>query len=101
MLRTLLKFSGLIASSWARSWCLYRLHGIRLIGPHEEIWYFAYGANMHGSAFRQWHGMCPREWRPGRVRGDRLHFNLKGPPRGMTIPSPAQPTNKAGLWQGR
>ena len=102
MLRILLKFSGLIASSWALSWCLYRLHGIRLIGPpHEEIWYFAYGANMHDSAFRQWRGMCPREWRPGRVRGDRLHFNLKGPPRGMTIPSPAQPTNKAGLWQGR
>ena len=40
----LLKFSGLIASSWALSWCLYRLHGIRLIGPpREEIWYFAYG----------------------------------------------------------
>jgi cation transport regulator ChaC len=31
----LLKFSGLIASSWALSWCLYRLHGIRLIGPFE------------------------------------------------------------------
>jgi cation transport regulator ChaC len=83
MLRTLLKFSGLIASSWALSWCLYRLHGIRLIGPpREEIWYFAYGANMHDSAFRQWRGMCPREWRPGRVRGYRLRFNLKGPPRG-------------------
>jgi len=66
MLRTLLKFNGLIASSWALSWCLYRLHGIRLIGPpREEIWYFAYGANMHDSAFRHWRGMCPREWRPG------------------------------------
>ena len=55
MLRILLKFSGLIASSWALSWCLYRLHGIRLIGPpREEIWYFAYGANMHDSAFREW-----------------------------------------------
>ena len=53
MLRTLLKFSGFIASSWVLSWCLYRLHGIRLIGPpREEIWYFAYGANMHDSAFR-------------------------------------------------
>jgi cation transport regulator ChaC len=83
MLRTLLKFSGLIASSWALSWCLYRLHGIRLIGPpREEIWYFAYGANMHDSAFRQWRGMCPCEWRPGRVRGYRLRFNLEGPPRG-------------------
>jgi hypothetical protein len=67
MLRILLKFSGLIASSWAVSWCLYRLHGIRLIGPPcAEIWYFAYGANMHDSAFRERRGMCPREWRPGR-----------------------------------
>ena len=83
MLRILLKFSGLIASSWALSWCLYRLHGIRLIGPpREEIWYFAYGANMHDSAFRERRGMCPREWRPGRVRGYRLRFNLEGPPRG-------------------
>ena len=73
MLRALLKFSGFIASSWVLSWCLYRLHGIRLIGPpREEIWYFAYGANMHDSAFCQWRGMCPREWRPGRVRGYRL-----------------------------
>ena len=86
MLRALLKFSGLIASSWALSWCLYRLHGIRLIGrPHEEIWYFAYGANMHDSDFREWRGLRPTEWRPGRVRGYRLRFNLKGPPKGRTI----------------
>jgi hypothetical protein len=33
------------------------LRGIRLIGPpREEIWYFAYGTNMHDSAFRQWRG---------------------------------------------
>ena len=65
-MRALLKFNGLLAHSWALSWCLYRLHGIRLIGsPREEIWYFAYGANMHDSTFRQWRGMCPREWRPG------------------------------------
>jgi cation transport regulator ChaC len=86
MLRTLLKFSGLIASSWVLSWCLYRLHGIRLIGrPHEAIWYFAYGANMHDSAFREWCGICPSECRPGRVRGYRLRFNLKGPTSGKTI----------------
>jgi len=85
MLRTLLKFNGLIARSWALSWCLYRLHGIRLIGaPREEIWYFAYGANMHDSAFLHWRGMCPREWRPGRVGGYWLRFNLKGPPSGRS-----------------
>ena len=80
MLRTLLKLNGLMASSWVLPWCVYRLHGIRLIGPpHEEIWYFAYGANMHDSAFRDWRGMRPREWRAGRVRGYRLRFNLMAP----------------------
>ena len=88
MLRTLLKFSGFIASSWVLSWCLYRLYGIRLIGPpREEIWYFAYGANMHDSAFRERRGMCPREWRPGLVRGYRLRFNLDGRPRGKAAPA--------------
>ena len=87
MVRTLLKFTGLISSSWALSWCLYRMHGIPLIGPpREEIWYFAYGANMHDSAFCQWRGMRPREWRAGRVRGYRLRFNLEAPrPAGRTI----------------
>ena len=38
----------------AKSWCLSRLfcwlHGIPLEGhPQDEIWYFAYGANMHDS----------------------------------------------------
>ncbi|MGA8769817.1 MAG: gamma-glutamylcyclotransferase family protein, partial [Rhodomicrobium sp.] len=74
-----------MASSWVLPWCVYRLHGIRLIGPpHEEIWYFAYGANMHDSAFRDWRGMRPREWRAGRVRGYRLRFNLMAP-RGKAI----------------
>ena len=99
MLRILLKFSGLIASSWALSWCLYRLHGIRLIGPpREEIWYFAYGANMHDSAFRERRGMCPREWRPGRVRGYRLRFNLEGRPRGKATPANLCADPAAEVW---
>ena len=100
MVRTLLKFSGLMASSWALSWCLYRLHGIRLIGPpQEEIWYFAYGANMHDSVFRQWRGMRPRGRRPGRVRGYRLRFNLKGPrPAGRTIYANVCPDAGAEVW---
>ena len=80
VLSTFLKISGLIASSWTLSWCLYRLHGIRLTGsPAEEIWYFAYGANMHDRAFREMRGMNPSEWRPGRIRGYRLRFNLTAP----------------------
>ncbi|MGA7329126.1 MAG: gamma-glutamylcyclotransferase family protein [Rhodomicrobium sp.] len=86
MLRTLLKFSGPIASSWALSWCLYRLRGICLIGrPHEEIWYFAYGANMHDSAFREWRGLRPTEWRPGRVRDTGCVSTSRDPPKGRTI----------------
>ena len=78
MLRTLLKFSGFIASSWVLSWCLYRLHGIRLIGPpREEIWYFAYGANMHDSAAVARHGLdAPRPRTPP------LRFR-QGPPQGQ------------------
>lgn len=84
VLRAFLKASGLIAGSWTISWCLYRLHGIRLTGrPDEEVWYFAYGANMHDSAFRKMRGMNPREWRPGLIRGYRLRFNLTAP-RGKT-----------------
>jgi hypothetical protein len=99
MLRILLKFSGLIGSSWALSWCLYRLHGIRLIGPpREEIWYFAYGANMHDSAFRERRGMCPREWRPGRVLGYRLRFNLEGRPRGKAAPANLCADPAAEVW---
>ena len=99
MLRILLKFSGLIASSWALSWCLYRLHGIRLIGPPgEEIWYFAYGANMHDSAFRERRGMCPREWRPGLVRGYRLRFNLEERPRGKAAPANLCADPVAEVW---
>jgi gamma-glutamylcyclotransferase len=88
MVRLLLRLSGLFARSWTLSWCLYRLRGIRLIGPPGvSIWYFAYGANMHDSAFRGWRGMHPSEWRPGRVRGYRLRFNLEGHLRGKGAPA--------------
>jgi gamma-glutamylcyclotransferase len=99
MLRILLKLSALVARSWTLSWCLYRLHGIRLIGPPDEaVWYFAYGANMHDSAFRAWRGMCPLEWRPGRVRGLRLRFNLEGRPRGKAAPANVCPDPRAEVW---
>ena len=76
----------------ARSWLLarwhYHLHGIALNGrPHDEVWYFAYGSNMHDSAFRERRGMRPREWRPGRIRGYRLRFNLDGRPKGKAAPA--------------
>lgn len=88
MLNLWRRLRRLIAKSWALSWCYYCVHGIRLLGPPgEDVWYFAYGANMHDSAFRERRGMCPLEWRPGRVRGYRLRFNLEGRPIGKAAPA--------------
>ncbi|HME20821.1 MAG TPA: gamma-glutamylcyclotransferase family protein [Acetobacteraceae bacterium] len=99
MLRLLFKLSGLVAKSWALSWCLYRLRGIRLIGPPaEEVWYFAYGANMHDSVFRERRSMSPLEWRAGRVQGYRLRFNIEGRPRGKAASANLVGDPKAEVW---
>jgi gamma-glutamylcyclotransferase len=96
---TLLKIRMLIARSGALSWCLYRLHGVRLIGPPGEyIWYFAYGSNMHDSVFRGWRNMSPLEWRPGHMRGYRLRFNLDGWPRGKAAPANLHAEPQAEVW---
>src|SRR5271167_3247714 len=53
----------LIARSWVLSRLYYPLRGARLVGrPKDEIWYFAYGANMHEAAFRVRRGIQPLEW---------------------------------------
>lgn len=66
----------------------YRRHGLRLTGrPGDAVWHFAFGSNMHDSAFRDRRGMRPGEWRAGRVRGYRLRFNLEGRPRGKAAPA--------------
>jgi gamma-glutamylcyclotransferase (GGCT)/AIG2-like uncharacterized protein YtfP len=99
MLRFLLKLNGLLSKSWTLSWCLYRLHGIRLIGPPSaSVWYFAYGANMHDSAFREWRGMRALEWLPGRVRWYRLRFNLEGRPMGKATPPNLYADPQAEVW---
>lgn len=99
MLNLWRRLPRLIARSWALSWCYYRAHGIRLVGPpSEEVWYFAYGANMHDSAFRERRGMCPLEWRPGRVRGHRLRFNLEGRPIGKAAPANLCADPAAEVW---
>ena len=99
IIRRLLGLSALIARSWTLSWYIYRLHGMRLVGPPEErIWYFAYGANMHDSAFRDWRGMRPFEWRVGRVRGYRLRFNLQGWPRSRAAPANLHADPQAEVW---
>lgn len=77
----------------------YRLRGIRLEGrPADEVWYFAFGANMHDGAFRERRGLRPAEWRAGRVRGYRLRFNLEGRPRGKAAPANISPDPGSEVW---
>jgi gamma-glutamylcyclotransferase len=77
-----------IARSWLLTRLWYRLYGLRIEGwPNDEVWYFAYGSNMHDSAFRERRGMRPLDWRAGRIRGYRLRFNLDGRPVGKAAPA--------------
>ncbi len=77
-----------VARSWLLSRLWYRLYGLRVEGrPEDEVWYFAYGANMHDSAFRERRGMRPLEWRAGCICGYRLRFNLEGRPVGKAAPA--------------
>ena len=88
-----------IARSWALSRLWYRLCGLRVEGrPDEDAWYFAYGANMHDSAFRERREMRPREWRAGRIKGYRLRFNLEGRPKGKAAPANIAPDPDAEVW---
>ncbi len=78
----------IVVHAWplARMW--YRRWGLQLDGhPNDRVWYFAYGANMHHSAFRERRGMQPTEWRIGRLPGYRLRFNLDGRPIGKAAPA--------------
>ncbi len=89
----------LIAKSWTLSEAYYGLHGLRIDGkPNDRIWYFAFGANMHDSAFLERRGMRPIEWRAGRVRGYRLRFNLEGRPRGKAAPANISADPNAEVW---
>jgi gamma-glutamylcyclotransferase len=82
------KLRRLIATSWTLSRCYYRLRGHRLSGrANDEIWYFAYGANMHDSAFRVRRGIQPLKRRSGHIKGYRLRFNLEGRPKGKAAPA--------------
>lgn len=94
-----IRWRSLLAQSWTLSWCYYRFHGLHLAGrPSDQVWYFAYGANMHDSAFRGRRGMRPLEWRPGCVKGYRLRFNLEGRPLGKAAPANICPDADAEVW---
>jgi cation transport regulator ChaC len=89
----------LVARSWVLSWLYYRLHGLKLAGrPGEQVWYFAYGANMHDRAFRQRRRMRPVDQRVGRICGYRLRFNLDGRPKGRAAPANLAADAEAEVW---
>jgi cation transport regulator ChaC len=97
--RPMFRWRRWVARSWLLSRCRYRFHGIRLDGrARDEIWYFAFGANMHDSAFRGRRGMRPLEWRAGRVKGYRLRFNLEGRPKGRAAPANLCTDPQAEVW---
>jgi gamma-glutamylcyclotransferase len=93
------KLRGLLSKSWIASRIYYRLYGLRVTGrPQETVWYFAFGANMNDSAFRERRGMRPIAWRAGRVRGYRLRFNLEGRPVGKAAPANIAAEPSAEVW---
>jgi gamma-glutamylcyclotransferase len=93
------KLRRLIAKYWILSRCYYPLRGHRLSGrANDEIWYFAYGANMHDSAFRSRRGIQPLQHRSGRIKGYQLRFNLDGRPKGKAAPANLCPDPKAEVW---
>jgi gamma-glutamylcyclotransferase len=92
-------WTPIILRSWplARLW--YRAWGLALDGhPKDEVWYFAFGANMHDSAFLERRKMRPLEWRAGRVADYRLRFNLEGRPKGKAAPANIIRDKGAEVW---
>lgn len=88
-----------VARSWRLSKAWYRLFGVRLEGnPDDEVWYVAFGANMHEAVFCGRRRMAPLEWRPGRLKDYRLRFNLEGRPRGRAAPANIEPDPGSDVW---
>jgi gamma-glutamylcyclotransferase len=92
-------FAGLIAKSWILSRCYYPLRVHRVPGrAKDEIWYFAYGANMHDSAFRVRRGIQPLEHRSGHIKGYQLRFNLDARTKGKAAPANLHLDPEAEVW---
>jgi cation transport regulator ChaC len=88
-----------IARSWVMSRWYYRFYRLELNGrASETAWYFAYGSNMHDSAFLERRRMRPLEWRAARLKGYRLRFNLDGIPKGRAAPANISPDPNAEVW---
>ena len=88
-----------MARSWVLSRWYYRFHRLELTGrASDTAWYFAYGSNMHDSAFIERRRMRPLEWRVARLKGYRLRFNLDGIPKGRAAPANISPDAGAEVW---
>ncbi len=95
----MIRLRRLVTKSWMLARLYYRWNGIELTGrPREQVWYFAFGANMHDSAFRKRRGMSAIEWCPGRLTGYRLRFNLEGRPKGKAAPANISPSSDTEVW---
>ncbi len=82
-----------LARLWHRSW------GLTLAGlPDDEVWYFAFGANMNDSVFLGRRKMRPLEWRVGQLPDYQLRFNLHGRPRGLSAPANIAPAPGEEVW---
>jgi len=93
------KLRRVTAKSWLLSRCYYYCRGARLLGrPQDEIWYFAYGANMHDATFRVHRGIQPLEQHSARIKGYRVRFNLEGRPKGRAAPANLYPDPDAEVW---
>ena len=93
------KLRRVIRRSWFLSRCYYRCRGARLVGrPGQEVWYFAYGANMDDGTFRVRRGIQALKCHSGRIEGYRLRFNLDGRPRGKAAPANLHPDPEAEVW---
>jgi cation transport regulator ChaC len=94
-----IRWRRLTAKSWVASRWIYRFHGLEMIGrASDPVWYFAYGSNMHESAFLVRRGMRPMDKRIGRLEGYRLRFNLDGRPKGKAAPANICPDAAAEVW---
>jgi cation transport regulator ChaC len=88
-----------LAKSWHLSRWHYRRHGLVLDGrPSDQIWYFAYGSNMHEGTFVERRGIKPLESRVGCITGYRLRFNLEGRPKGKAAPANICPDADQVVW---
>ncbi|HUB12228.1 MAG TPA: gamma-glutamylcyclotransferase family protein [Acetobacteraceae bacterium] len=98
-MRIRIRWRRLIARSWVVSGWYYRRHGLALEGrPSDEIWYFAYGSNMHVGTFVERRKIRPLERRVGRIAGYRLRFNLEGRPKGKAAPANICPDADCEVW---